>query len=342
MATIETKLWTKRNGVRHRQLEIRGDTTPTITCSNDAEIKVRFNVSVSDKYDLNYTTDTLIPYFVLNGTEYQLGEFTITGSTKVNDGTHSYYDISAFDITYFCKKYRVEGRVFFPAGTLYTTAIAQMLTASRISNYEIDPSNMTLTIDREDWDPGTPYITIINDLLYEINYNSVYLDSEGIVRCTRYASPTSENITVTYNNDPNVSIIFPGSEIEVDAFDHPNVFYYITENPDLPEPLTATAENSDPTNMFSTVNQGRIVEYVKIDNVANQQTLQSLANRAVTESMFSNDLIRFTTGIGQIHNPFAIVSLKKNEFVGVLAEQEWTMQLGNNPTFEHVGKRVIL
>lgn len=104
--------------------------------------------------------------------------------------------------------------------------------------------------------------------------------------------------------------------------------------------MTATAENNDPTSIFSTFNQGRVAEYIKLKNVASQEVLQSLANRAVTESRISNDKIRFTTGANVEHQPFSIISLKKNEFSGVISELEWNLTLGVEFIMTHVGRRI--
>lgn len=341
MPRIESRLWVKRNGVRYAQLNIDYAQNMSVSCNNDAEIKMRLNVDAWWDGAFNYNTDSLVPVLLMDDMEYQLGEYIITGSTLSSDGIVNYYSLLGYDKCYLAKKYRVESRPFFAAGTLYTSALSQLLTQSRITDFEVEPSSLVMQSDREDWEPGTPYIEIINQLLGEMNYNSVYMNLDGVVICSPYRNPAIENVDVEYINDPNTSILVPGASIEVDGFDHPNVFHYFCDNPDnADESWVAISENNDPGNKFSIAAQGRVARFVRMDSVASQETLQAIADRARLDSMISSDTITFKTGLNPTHNPFSIISIRKNEFSGILEEREWSLDVGINGGMSHVARRV--
>lgn len=340
MNDIRAELWVKRDGVRFSKLELQADDLVRIGCTSDAEIKMRLNATVQWDGEFNYNTDTVVPVLVIDKTEKQCGEFIITNSTKEDDGLVSQYRLTGYDLCYLAKKLKTEKRVFFASGTKYEDAISQMLVMAGITTAVLEPSDYVFDTDREDWDPGTSCLKIINDLLGEMNYNSLFMDLNGIVRATRYVEPVMKNATISYYNDA-FSILLPGSELDLDAFEHPNVFHYFCDHPEKEEPMHAISVNDDPSNMFSTTRQGRVAVFVQMNNVPDLQTLQAIADKAKFDSMISANVLSFETGLNPVHNPFEIVYLRKKEFTGVIAETEWEMSLGAEGTMRHTGKQVL-
>lgn len=337
-AITSVEVWVKRNGAKVGQLELSTDAPVNITCSTDAEIKMRMTCNAHWADELDYNTDTLLPVIVTGNERKEVGEYIVTASRRVSDGLSVQYHLTGFDLTYRAKKGRIEQRIFFEKGARYTDAISQLLVRAGIINHLVEASPLTLATDREDWEPGTTYISIINQLLSEINYNSLYMDLSGIVRATPYKTAVAENVTISYYDD-EASILTPGSEIEIDGFDHPNVFHYICENPENEVSMHVVSENNDPLSQFSISRQGRVPVFVHVDNVPDTETLQAIADRAKLESMISSDLVRFSTEQNPIHNPFEVIAVRKPDFVGIIAETEWTLDLGVEGEMTHAGKR---
>lgn len=338
---IETRLWVKRDGVRIAQLQVPTDEDMQLTCTADAEIKMKLTAGAVWDGEFDYNLDTVVPALVMNGKESQMGEYVITGSRKISDGVSTRYQITAFDLCYRAKKTKIERRMFFEKGTLYTAAITQLLVMSGIVQMLVVPSGLTFATDREDWDPGTSALEIINQLLEEMNYNSLFMGLDGVVCAMPYRQASPENVTIVYRNNEWDSLLLPGAETEIDAFDHPNVFYYTCENPELDTVFSAVAVNDSPTNPFSTARQGRVAVFTTVDNVPNQATLQAMADRAKLNSMVAADEIRFSTALNPAHGPFEIIELRKNEYAGVIAETEWRATLGAGGTMEHVGRKAV-
>lgn len=77
---------------------------------------------------------------------------------------------------------RTEKRVLFQAGQRYTDIVQSILLELGISRIIAIQSDATLKNDRADWEIGTSWIKIINSLLAEINYQSLWFDTEGNAR----------------------------------------------------------------------------------------------------------------------------------------------------------------
>lgn len=338
---IGARLYLKRDGVRYAQMKLDANKPMSLAMTSDAEIKMVLRAIAGYDGKIDYYRDTLVPVLVFDSIEYPCGEYFITTSIFNSDGINSWFDITGFDLCYKAKRVKIEERVYFPSGTLYTMAIEQMLTLSGISSYIVNPSELTMATDREDWDLGTDRLTIINQLLKEINYNTLYMGMDGVIRATKHNNPVGENVTIHYGGN-GARILVPGSRIEIDAFDHYNIFNYTCENPDLPMYLTATAENNHAQNPFSTINQGRVPVWRKVDNVADQETLQAMADRECQESMVAYDSIEFETGVNPQHSVFDIVSINKKEYVGIVSEISWNMDFSVGGIMSHRGKKAVL
>lgn len=338
---ISSRLFIIRNGVEYEEVGIDADNPPVVTMTADAEVKMRLGCNVLYEKEFDYANDHLAPYLYINGGKHKIGEYIITASSLVSDGMEQKYTLTGLDLTHKAKRSKIEQRVFYPAGMLYVDAIREQIHLSGIYSYDVDATDYRFSVDREDWEPGTDRLTIINTLLAEINYNSLYMDLQGAVRGTKVLPTEAENVTITYRGGEWSSILVPGAEIEVDAFDHPNVFYYSCDNPDFDKPLQVVSVNDSAINRFSTERQGRMPVFRTVDNVPNIAALQEHADLEVKKSVIAADEISFRTALNPIHNPFEILALHKKEYDGVIAETYWQMELGSQGVMEHRGKQVL-
>lgn len=330
----------KRDGVEFLPLKVNVHSPPRVECNAEAEIKMTLTCDVWFDGEFDYANDRIVPYITIDKKRSKLGEYIIVESVKESDGLTEKYSLTCFDITHLAKKSRIEDRVYWPAGTRYIKAIEERLVASGIRRFSLQNSSLAFQTDREDWDPGTENIEIINQLLQEMSFNSLYMDLDGVVHAKGYKKPILNNVGKIYKND-EFSILKPGATIKIDAFDHPNVFHYSCENPELNEPINVVSENNSPVSMFSTVRQGRVSVFRKVDNVASKQALQDLADREKLQSMISADEIAYETGLNPTHAPYEIVLLEKKEYSGVIEETYWGMDLSGGGLMEHRGKQAI-
>lgn len=341
MPEIKSKFLLSRNNVDFSELLAVDGGNPTIRMVVSAEVKMVLEGTFLQNPQMNFIQDHLKPVFYIDGKGYQVGEYIVTDAVlNTVDGTRKELEITAYDLTYLAKQSKIEDRLLIKAGTLYTDAIRAQIVDSGILNFIVVPNTATFATDREDWEPGTSRLQIINDLLSEINYNSLWMDLSGTVRGTPYQQPLAENITIEYRND-QYSILYPDDSSTTDIFDKPNVFIAVVENPDLPENLRAEAVNDDPTVPYSTVNRGRIAQYEKLDNIASQAELQAYVDNLKFKSLMSTQEIEFSTAANPVHSAFDIIGFYKDDLTGIYEETEWSFPFTPGQAMTHRVRRAI-
>lgn len=319
------------------ELPVLLSTPPQLECDTEADIKISLDIEVEHKGKLNYSYDTIGLLVRFDGREHRAGRYVIVAGTKDEDR----YNLTCFDLCQMARRTKLETRKYFAKGTLYTYVISVFLQEAGILNYVVEENGFTLQTAREDWEPGQDYLTIINGLLDEMGYQSLYMDLDGIVRSGPKKTASVQNVTKTYSAHDVKNILLPGAQVEIDAFDRPNVFYYSCENPDLPEPLYALAVNDNPKDPFSTLNAPRNPVFRSVDNIASLDALQEKANKEMSESQISRDIVRFETALA-LHNPFEVLAVTKKEFDGIVQETAWTMPLEAGGVMQHTGKQAAV
>lgn len=340
MTEISAEYIVEREGVEITRLQPAANDAE-IAMNNTAEIKQTLCGTFYKNDTTNYITDRLRPTLTINGTCYPLGRYIMTDAEP--DGSETgltKVKITAYDMTYLVQCSTTEARQFFAAKTAYIEAIKTLLIDAGIEDYIIDYTADTLLTDRE-WDIYTDRLTIINDLLLEINYNSLWMDQNGYLRCTPYKQATAEHIDHTYRPGAESILYMPHSE-SVDYFNRANVFVVTAQTPDINEPMVATAVNDDPTSPFSTVNQRRrIVGREDMDNIASQEALQQYADNKKFSGMLATQETVFYTGPAPVHGAYDVIALEKEDASGIYAETEWSLQLYAPGKMTHRARRVI-
>ena len=115
------------------------------------------------------------------------------------------------------------------------------------------------------------------------------------------------------------------------------------ENPEYPEPLTATAVNDSPSSALSTIRRGiRIPQVVKVDNIADSTELQAYANRLRDEAMQTAERITLRSGIQAGHNVADTVALIGLEREGIFRETGWTITLKAGTYMTHSLEKAVM
>ena len=262
---VAYKINVLRGGAEFKQLSWAADAAPNVYVRKDSEIKGSLSAEVYPDADVDLLSDELQPVLVINGAETPLGVFQATTVEEIMDEYGRRLRIEAYDRCWRVQQSRTEGLYHIAANTPYLTAVQQLLTAASIKLVLAVPSSAVLVTDREDWDTGTDYLTICNQLLEEINYNPIWFDGRGICHLEPYKAPTGGRIDHAYSStDLQLAPITDDHTQEIDLFDAPNVFVRICSNPDRGAPLTATAVNDSPTSSTSTFRRGlRIVDVAR-------------------------------------------------------------------------------
>ena len=316
---------------------------PSVKCDSDAEVKMSLSGEfVLNIQDPNWLKARIKPYLIIGGKESSLGEYLISQADDCTDKKGvKFWQIKGMDLGRIPQRSRTEKRVLFQAGQRYTDIVQSILLELGISRIIAIQSDATLKNDRADWEIGTSWIKIINSLLAEINYQSLWFDTEGNARIQPHRQVDGTVIDHRYESG-ELSQIKPQVDISSDIYKAYNVFTAMVSSPEYEEPMIAVSVNDIPTSRISTVNIGRVQAPIeKLDDIANQEELQKYVDNLRFQSMCSTETISFRTALNQ-HQVRDIVSIHHPQASGIYQETQWKMTLSFDGEMTHNAQRVVI
>lgn len=316
----------------------------TVSFQGDGETKMTLTATfLPFGGAIDPATDHVRPYLLLDGERRPMGEYVLTTLPENRDGPLREIAATCYDLSYLCRLRKVETRPFWVAGTKYTAIFEEILILCGLTRYRIAANPAVLATDREDWEPGTEWLTVLNDLAAEINYRSLYIDMEGVAVLEAPTAPDAAQIRHRYKTDA-ASILDPALTVEEDRFDAPNVFIVLCENPDYAKPLRAEAVNADPADPLSVPHRGRVPEIVFVDNIADQEALQAYADNLRMKSLVSKRTLSSFVGYDKAdaaRNPFDVTELVWEGESYLLQETAWTAALDHTGGFQLTGEEMV-
>lgn len=316
---------------------------PSVKCDSDAEVKLSLSGEfVLNIQDPNWLKARIKPYLIIDGKESSLGEYLISQADDCTDKKGvKFWQIKGMDLGRIPQRSRTEKRVLFQAGQRYTDIVQSILLELGISRIIAIQSDATLKNDRADWEIGTSWIKIINSFLAEINYQSLWFDTEGNARIQPHRQVDGTVIDHRYESG-ELSQIKPQVDISSDIYKAYNVFTAMVSSPEYEEPMIAVSVNDIPTSRISTVNIGRVQAPIeKLDDIANQEELQKYVDNLRFQSMCSTETISFRTALNQ-HQVRDIVSIHHPQASGIYQETQWKMTLSFDGEMTHTAQRVVI
>ena len=334
-----------RRGAKFSELRWLKDSAPDVLVDATGSIMGSLGGTFMHNPDIEYLSDELQPVLELDGREYPLGVYRITTYSDTVSAQGHFLRLDAYDRSWMIQTIKTEGILHLAAGTNYLTAVQQLMTQAGIGLVIATPTAETLQTDREDWQEGTDYLTICNQLLGEINYKPVWFDGSGIGHLEPKATPNAANIRWRYSST-DIRLLAPVSRDmsqEQDIFDAPNVFIAICSNPDLEAPLVARAENNSPSSSISIFKRGqRITQVVKVDNIASQEALQAYVDDLCFQSQLGTRTITFYGLPEGGHGVGDVLSIDAPEFGGIYEETGWQLRLSPGELMTHTAKRTVI
>lgn len=344
MRTIDFRVDVLRNGVAARSLQFDAQSPPAVYCDASAEICVTMRGSFLADPDVDFLNDELQPVVIIDGTDHKLGVFRAVTVRETVELAARRSDIEAYDRSILLQWGKLETHAYHAAGASYTTVITNYLTAAGISSYILEPTTATLGSARE-WDVGTSYLTIINELLDDLAYNHIWFDAEGTAILKAYRDPSELTVSHVYGRGDTMDyhLIAPVHDREMDVYSKPNVFIAVMTSPDYTSPLTATAENNSLTSPLSTIRRGiRIPQVYRVNNIASQSALQTYVNRLRDRGTEAFERINISTAIQPGHGVGDIVELDDEELQGIYRETGWTLTMGAGEYMTHSLERTVV
>jgi len=348
-----------RSGIVYGRL-FPTDSPINLMMNRDGEIKVSMQGEFVDEaidlrgkqIDVDWFADEIEPVLTVNGIDHSLGVFMPAKITRSRTGFVKTVNIQAFDRCWRLRDSKLESSMYFAAGLNYIDVIENLITSAGIANIIKVNSDAVLTEARQDWKAGDSYLSIINQLLSEINYKQLWFNYNGIAMLEPKLLPTAENIKHVFTdkekNELNSKEVFaisitPTILRETDVYSTPNVFVCICSNADKSEAMIAIAENRNPQSPLSISRRGRkIVSVVNIPNIASQFALQTYANNLLSESMIGGEIITVETSLLSDFGVDEVVAITSDEISGICIEKSWNMELIPGGKMTHTLERVVL
>lgn len=348
-----------RNGIEYGEL-LTGSNSTVLRMDSSGEIKMSLQGTFLQRavdssgrvVTVDWMADEIQPTLIINGVEKPIAVLMPAAVEPQSNMEDDSLQIQAFDRCWRVRDTKVEGAIYLSAGTEYIAAIEGLLTSAGIATILKTPIDAVLAEDRQDWETGTSYLTIVNDLLKEINYKQLWFNASGFAVLEPASTPTAENIRHVFTNQkPNPNNkkeveairVFPHISRKTDIYQAPNVFLCICSNADKDAPLKATAENTNPQSPLSIMRRGRrIVQVVNVNNIESQEKLEEYANSLLYESMTTGETIGIETHLLPDFGAEDVVGLRYDDVLGVCVEKAWTMTLGPGGTMTHELEKVVI
>ena len=304
------------------------------------------------RMEINWITDEIKPYLAINGQEHPLGVFLPAAVTPTTNRGETTLTVEAYDRCWMVRDTRAESRIYFAQGTKYITALETLLATCGVAAIGITDTSSTFATDRDDWEPGTSYLDIINGLLKEISYKELWFDADGIAIVEPESVQTAKNIKHRFSdkkpdprNEKEVGMInaYPVISRTTDIYQKPNVIVCICSSPDRSSDMKATAVNSNPASPLSLQRRGRkITKFERVNNIPSQEALEEYVQHRMMENMTTGEIISIQTPLMPGFGVNDVCAVSFGEIAGVCIEREWDMQLVPGGTMLHKLERVVV
>jgi hypothetical protein len=273
--------------------------------------------------------------------DFPLGVFLLATPKRMDEENAVKRDIEAYDGLLILIDDKLQSTYTINAGTNYKQAIIDLLATAGITQYIIEDTTKTLPITMA-FDPGTSKLSVINSLINQINFTPIRVDVYGNFVTNSYIAPSSRGIEYTYADD-SLSVTYKGMTESLDLFNIPNNWVVVATNAET-APLKSTYTNSNASSITSTVSRGRtITDYREIDNIADQQSLDSYTLRIANEASQIYGYLEFETAIMPQHDfldKYKIIYSNlgiNDDYI----ETEWSFDLEVGAKMKHVARRIV-
>ena len=333
-----------RDGADYGELRPLDGSPPTLQMDDSGAIKTSLSGEfLTPETDVNWLRDEIRPEIIIDGIPHNLGVYLPAAVRDLEDETTKYIQVEAYDRCWRVKDNYTERLMHIDSGTNYILAIEQLLTACGIGLISATPTSATLTEAREDWNIGTSYLDIVNQLLSEINYNPLWFDANGLAVLEPASVPTAANIEHTLDDTEIQSLVIPELSKELDIYTAPNVIICICSNADKSGPMVATSENTNPQSPLSIARRGRrIAQVYQVSNIASASELQAYADRIRNETTNTGETILAKTGLLPGFGVDDVTAIRFGDLFAVCIERAYSMELAPGGVMNHTLEKVVV
>lgn len=307
--------------------------------NSETELKQKATIDITldllEDIDIN---NRIRIYHVLNGVASPLGTFIISIPSENRSSMFKTISLECHSLLWLLYADKVLTRYTIGVGTNVVAEIKRILTGKDLK-FNIDDSTKTTSVHQE-WEIGTSYLTIINDLLASINYTTLYIDFEGRFLAKPYILGVDRTIDFIYDETDNDNILEGDNSYELNLFDVHNIFVKYVNNPTVM--LYAKYENNNPQSQTSTVNRPSNPIAEEVRDVSDVQTLFDLCKKDCSEETNRYATCKINTAINPEHLFSNCIYVNLNGVTGKFLEYEWSIECITGGRMTHRLKKVIV
>lgn len=320
-------------------IAIEADSAPSVT--NDINRNIRrtldgVKLSPSVLADIDTLTERLMPVCTIDSVDYECGVF-LFGDHRRN--RFSWGDESQSTLVDQCSILDdpIEVSIGYQAGTLVTTALAEIADQAGIVNVSIEAS--TATIQAEiGWAVGqATRLQIMGELCDLAGFYAPYFSNAGVLVCRRAVSLDTATADFTYGiGDATSGRVYDGSiEVRDDLLSAPN--RYLAISTDATEGEVSAYFDVPASAPYSAANRGRVITSVlRVQGLADSNAALDAAQAAYAQDSSTYQWVSFDAAPDPRHDTHNLI-----EFDGVLfREQSWKLRLAHGGPHEHDLRRI--
>lgn len=278
-----------------------------------------FNISLAINEKLNL--DAIRIYSVLNGAKECLGTFLISSPAADFNNMIQNISCTGYSTLWPLSVNTPSNKYYVAEGTNVIAEVKRILSSL---NYAclIPDSVKTTSINRE-WDIGTSYLTIINDLLDVANYTSLYIDVYGEFQAEEYVLPQDRQPDEIIDED-GINDIEPQQTNELDLFNVPNRFIrYCASDPTS----TLYAEYVNTEGPTGTNNTWVNTDVQEVSDAADYDTLYEICKRDCINATSIYNKLSISTMCRIIKTYMPVIRLKHFQANGDYVCTSFTLDL---------------
>lgn len=284
-------------------------------------LKANCNIPISLGAEETLNLNAIRIYEVLNKVETCLGTFLISTPASSYDNAIQNVDCTGYSTLWRLNSNTPSDRYFVAQGTNAVAEVKRILDSLGYE-YDIAESTKTTSVNVE-WDYGTSWLTIINDLLAAINYTSLCVNAMGVYIATDYVLPEDKEPDITLNEDDLDNILEPKQNNELDLFNIPNRFVMYVNNAETN--LCAIYER---TYGETGTDNTWVNTYVEsVSDAADYDTLYAMCKKKSAESVSIYNKVQISTAITMLPTYMPTIELNHYKAIGKYQCTSFTIDL---------------
>ncbi|WP_195225958.1 hypothetical protein [Schaalia turicensis] len=264
-----------------------GVTGGAVTVSSATRLKASASLQITrTTEEIDWLSQRVRIDYKPTGTQgWPLGVFLLTSPTDSYSETGVSWDVELLSKLAILDESKTETTFSVSAGANLVDTVASLISVQAKADARqvaITASSAT-ALSAMTWDPGTPYLTIINDLLDAAGYWSLWCDGYGIFHVEPYVRP-AQRPTVFDFIEGEESIHSASWSRDQDLAEVPNKVVLVGQGSDETPALVGVATNEDPNNPLSYTSRGRWIVYTEEGvEAADQTTLTKKARQVLID-----------------------------------------------------------